>query len=78
MALERQYTEPMQWVDTPEMKDRVERLHTVRRVSRAQVIRELVASGIDAAEREAGIAPDYHDSDADISSSRTDDVDDDQ
>jgi len=61
MALEAKYTEIMQWVDTPEMKSRIDRLHTVRKVSRAQVVRELVAGGIDEAERAAGIAADRPD-----------------
>lgn len=58
MAIERRYTEPLQVVDTPEMVARITRISDRRKVSKALVVRELIAAGIDDAERAAGIAPD--------------------
>lgn len=58
MALERRFTEPLQVVETPAMVGRIQRLADVRRVSKAQVVREILAGGIAAAERDAGIDPD--------------------
>lgn len=58
MAIERRFTEPLQVVETPEMVGRIERLATERKVSKAQIVRELLAAGIDDAERAAGIDPD--------------------
>ena len=58
MAIERRYTEPLQVVETPAMVGRIERLSDKRKVSKAQVVRELLAAGIDDAERAAGIVSD--------------------
>lgn len=56
MAIERQYTDPLQVVDTPVMAERLTHVADVRKVSRARVIRELLAAGIAQAEQAAGIA----------------------
>lgn len=57
MAIERRYTEPLQVVDTPQQVARITRIADTRKVSKAQVVREMIEAGIDEAERTAGIEP---------------------
>jgi len=51
MALEAQYTAQMQWVDTPEMKARVEAIAASEKVSKASVVRDIMTAGIHAREQ---------------------------
>ena len=52
MAVTAQFTEPFSYVDTPAMNERIEAVATARNISKAQVLRELAAAGIDALEAE--------------------------
>lgn len=55
MALERRFTDPLQVVETPIMLERIQHVSDVRKVSRAHVIREMIAAEIVGQEAAAGI-----------------------
>lgn len=46
MAVEAKYTAPLQVVETKEMRDRIIAIAEREKVSQAQVIREILAAGI--------------------------------
>lgn len=50
MAVEAKYTQPLQVVETPEMRDRIVAIAEAEKISQAQVIREILAAGIEARE----------------------------
>lgn len=50
MAVQARYTAPIQVVETPQMRDRICAIADREGISQAQVIREILASGIDARE----------------------------
>lgn len=47
MAVEAKYTQPLQVVETPEMRDRIKAVADAEHISQAQVIREILAHGIE-------------------------------
>jgi hypothetical protein len=51
MAVKAKYTQPLQVVETPEHRDRITAISDREGISQAQVIRDLIESGLD--EREA-------------------------
>lgn len=51
MAVEAKYTAPLQVVETEEMRARIVAIATTEKISQAQVIREILADGIDERER---------------------------
>lgn len=51
MAVEAKYTDPLQVVETPEMRGRIKAIADREKISQAQVIREILAGGIDEREK---------------------------
>ncbi len=47
MAVEAKYTQPLQVVETPLMRERITAIADREKISQAQVIRELIAAAID-------------------------------
>lgn len=54
MAVTAKYTAPIQVVETEEMRSRIKAVSDREGVSQAQVIREILAAGIEARERQSG------------------------
>lgn len=50
MAVKKKFTQPLQVVETEEMRDRINTIAEAENISQAQVIRELIAAGIEARE----------------------------
>ena len=50
MAIEAKYEKPLQVVETAEMHGRIKKIADDEKISRAQVIREILADGIEARE----------------------------
>jgi hypothetical protein len=50
MAVEAKYTQPLQVVETAEMRGRIIDIAEREKISQAQVIREILADGIEARE----------------------------
>jgi hypothetical protein len=50
MAVEAKYTQPLQVVETSEMRGRIIDIAEREKISQAQVIREILADGIEARE----------------------------
>lgn len=50
MAVQARYTAPIQVVETPLTRDRIVKIADREGISQAQVIREIIAAGIDARE----------------------------
>ncbi len=56
MAAEKQFNgTPLQVVSTAEMKERIVAIAEVEKISQAQVIREIVETGLSRREKKAGI-----------------------
>lgn len=53
MAVEAKYTQPLQVVETPEMRDRIVAIAKAEKISQAQVIREILAAGIGTREEQS-------------------------
>jgi hypothetical protein len=54
MAVEAKFSgQPLQVVETPEMRARIEKIATDERVSQASVIRDILGDGIDRRERQS-------------------------
>lgn len=53
MAVEAKYTQPLQVVETPQMRERITVIADREKISQAQVIREILARGIDERELES-------------------------
>lgn len=53
--IEKKYTQPLQVVATPEMRDRVKAIADRRRISQAAVIREALEVGLPELERQDGV-----------------------
>lgn len=51
MAVEAKYTAPLQVVETRAMRDRIVAIAEREKISQAQVIRDILAEGIEARER---------------------------
>lgn len=51
MAVEAKYTAPIQVVETEEIRARIKAIADAEHISQAQVIREIIAAGIDERER---------------------------
>lgn len=51
MAIEAKFTQPLQVVETPETRERIVQIANREKISQAQVIRELIAMGLDERER---------------------------
>lgn len=51
MAIKKKYVQPLQVVETPEMRDRIKAIADREDISLAQVCRELHAAAIDAREK---------------------------
>lgn len=52
MAVEAKFTAPLQVVETPETRDRITAIAEAEKISQAQVIRDIIAHGIEWRERE--------------------------
>lgn len=50
MAVEAKYKAPLQVVETEEMRDRIKAIADREKISQAQVIRDILADGIEARE----------------------------
>lgn len=53
MAVTAKYTAPLQVVETQPMRDRINAIAELEEISQAQVIRDILAHGIEWREREA-------------------------
>lgn len=51
MAVEAKFTAPLQVVETEEMRARIKAISDAEKVSQAQVIRDILAAGIEAREQ---------------------------
>jgi predicted DNA-binding protein len=51
MAVEAKYTAPLQVVETRETRDRIIAIAEREKISQAQVIREIIAAGLEAREQ---------------------------
>lgn len=51
MAVQARYTAPIQVVETPLTRDRIVKIADREGISQAQVIREIIAAGIDSREQ---------------------------
>ena len=58
MAIKAKYEAPLQVVETREMRDRVTAIAELEEISQAQVIRDILAHGIDVTERQRSEARD--------------------
>jgi hypothetical protein len=55
VAIEAKYTHPLQVVETEEMRDRIKAVADREKISQAQVIRDILAAGIEAREAAGGV-----------------------
>lgn len=53
MAIQAKYTAPLQVVETQQMRDRIAAISDGENISQAQVIREILAYGIEAREEQS-------------------------
>ena len=56
MAVTARFVAPLQVVETQETRDRIVAIADADEISQAQVIREIIALGIDQRESESGVA----------------------
>lgn len=55
MAIEAHYTHPLQVVETEAMRNRIKAISDREKISQAQVIRDILAAGIDDREARSGV-----------------------